>query len=151
MSALEGRQDTVSFTSDALTADLDVIGPVSVDLCVRSNRENTDFFVCLCDVDKKGKPKQVSDGYLRLRPGRPEADPSGIRRIRLDCWPTAYRFRKGHRLRLIVASGAFPRYARNLGTGEPMTTATQMLSAEQEVLIGPDTPGIVHFMTVSNA
>jgi len=151
MSSLEERQDTVSFTSEVLPADLDVIGPVSVDLYVRSNRENTDFFVCLCDVDKKGKPKQVSDGYLRLRPGRPEADADGVRRIRLECWPTAYRFRKGHRMRLIVASGAFPRYARNLGTGEPMASATGMVSAEQEILIGAETPGIVHVMTVANA
>ena len=46
---------------------------------------------------------------------------------------TAYRFRPGHRIRLQVSSGAHPLYARNLGTGEPPTTATTMRAADQEV------------------
>jgi putative CocE/NonD family hydrolase len=136
MSALERRTDVVSFTSAPLDAALEVIGPVSVELAVRSDRDHTDFYVCLCDVDAKGRPIHVADGYLRLRPGLPLADASGVRRISIDCWPTAYRFRQGDRLRLLVASGAFPRYARNLGTGEPLATGVAMLSAQQEILLG---------------
>jgi predicted acyl esterase len=75
----------------------------------------------------------VVDGYLRLRPGEPPADTDGARRVLIECWPTAYRFKRGHRLRLILASGAHPRYARNLGTGEPLGTGTRMLAARQEI------------------
>jgi predicted acyl esterase len=39
-------------------------------------------------------------------------------------------------MRLIVGSGAHPRYARNLGTGEPLASATQMVSAHQQILHG---------------
>ena len=136
MSALDARGDTVSFTGAPLDRDTDVIGPVKVELSVRSDREHTDFFACLCEVDAKGRPLQICDGYIRLRPDRPAADASGVRRIAIDCWPTAYRFRRGNRIRVIVASGAFPRYARNLGTGEPMATATAMVTAHQEILHG---------------
>ncbi len=136
MSALETRADTISFTSDPLEQDIEVIGPVSVDLAIRSDREHTDFFACLCEVDRKGRPIQICDGYLRLTPGSHEADSDGIRRIKLECWPTAHRFANGNRLRLIVASGAHPRFARNLGTGEPLGTATEMMAAQQEVLHG---------------
>ncbi|MDE2595727.1 MAG: CocE/NonD family hydrolase [Sphingomonadales bacterium] len=136
MAALVARSDTAQFTSDALDADCDVIGPVSVELAVRSDREHTDFFACLCDVDPRGKARQVCDGYLRLRPQRPVAGADGVRRIVIDCWPTAWRFRKGHRLMLIVASGAHPRFARNPGTGEPLATATTLVPAQQEVLLG---------------
>jgi putative CocE/NonD family hydrolase len=134
MAKLETRADTVSFTSPPLAADLDVIGPVDVDLAIRSDRENTDFFVCLCDVDGRGRARQVSDGYLRLRSGRPAGDATGVRHINLECWPTAYRFRKGNRIRLIVAGGAHPRFARNLGLGEPLQSATSLAKAHQEIL-----------------
>ncbi len=138
MTALELRSDAIRFTSAPLDADLDAIGPVRVDLSFRSDREHTDVYACLCDVDRNGRPHQVVDGYLRLRPGRPDADASGVRRITIDCWPTAYRFRRGHSIRLIIASGAHPRYARNLGTGEPLVAATRMVSAHQEILHGAD-------------
>jgi predicted acyl esterase len=44
--------------------------------------------------------------------------------VDVELFPTAYRFRAGHRLRLQVAGGAFPRFARNLVTPEPFATAT---------------------------
>jgi uncharacterized protein len=124
MSELERRNDVISFATPPLERDLEVIGPVSAELSVRSDREHTDFYVCLCDVGKNGKPIHVADGYLRLRPEKQPADASGVRRITIECWPTAYRFMHDHKLRFFVAGGAFPRYARNLGTGEPLATAT---------------------------
>jgi predicted acyl esterase len=36
----------------------------------------------------------------------------------------AHRFLAGHRIRLQVSGGAHPRFARNLGTGEPFATVT---------------------------
>ena len=40
---------------------------------------------------------------------------------------------RGDRLRLLIASGAHPRYARNHGTGEPQATATDFVVQEQRV------------------
>lgn len=34
----------------------------------------------------------------------------------VSLWPTAYRFKQGHRIRVQISSGAFPRYARSTGT-----------------------------------
>ena len=134
MSALEMRSDTISFSGPVLGADIEVIGPVSAELSVRSDRAHTDFYACLCDVDLKGRAAQVCDGLVRLRPGKADADANGIRHIVIQCWPTAWRFKKGHSLRLIVASGAHPRYGRNPGTGDPLASATQLVAAQQEVL-----------------
>ena len=53
-------------------------------------------------------------------------------RVRL-MWPTAYRFGAGHRVRVQVSSGSHPVYVRNLGTGEPLLTATAMQAADQAV------------------
>jgi len=58
-------------------------------------------------------------------------------------WPTAYRFKEGHRIRLHVASGAHPRFARNLGSGEPIGSAMTFNVAEQEVFHDSDHPSAV--------
>ncbi len=127
------RDDTLLFTAEPFLRDTDVVGDVAVELAVSSDTPDTDVFVALCDVDGRGRAAHVCDGYLRLRPGVAEPDAQGIRRVTVNCWPTAYRFRRGHSVGLVVASGAHPRYARNLGTGEPLATAVAMQPARQQV------------------
>lgn len=57
-------------------------------------------------------------------------------RIRLD--PTAHRFRAGSRIRVLVAGGAHPLFSRNLGTGEPTSTAARYVAATHTVYHGAD-------------
>ena len=140
---LEARPDVLVFTSQSLERDMEVIGPVSAELFVRSSLEYTDFFVRLCDVHPNGKSMNVCDGLQRLFPGRPVADSDGSRRVVIYLWPTAYRFKAGHRIRVQVSSGAFPRFARNLGMGEPLATATTMKVAEQSIFHDPEHPSAV--------
>jgi hypothetical protein len=59
------------------------------------------------------------------------ADQTTCATVRL--WPTAYRFKRGHRIRIQVSSGAFPRYNRNPGTDEPRATAAVLRAADQQV------------------
>jgi len=49
-------------------------------------------------------------------------------------WPTAYRFAAGHRLRLQISGGSFPRFARNTGTAEPLGRATRLNPTDHEIL-----------------
>ena len=105
----------------------------SVDLHVSSDRQHTDFFARLCEVNPAGQSLNICDGLLRLSPGQPGAASDGTRRARFELWPVAHRFRPGSRLRLQVSSGAHPRYARNTGTGEPLATATTLVTAHQAV------------------
>lgn len=138
MSAIEKRADTVSFTGPPLDNDLDLIGPVEVDLAVSGDSEQCDFYVCLCDVGKDGRPMHITDGYVRLRPVAAPDSLANARQITIECWPTGYRVKRGHRLRLLVAGGAFPRFARNSGTAEPIATGTTLRKTTQEILIGGD-------------
>jgi predicted acyl esterase len=52
-------------------------------------------------------------------------------------------FVRGHRIRVQVSSGAFPRYNRNPGTGEPRATATTLRAADQQVFHDPQHPSAV--------
>ncbi len=130
---LEARRDVLAYTSGPLPADLDVIGPVRLALYVRSSAAYTDFFGRLCDVHPDGRSINVCDGLLRIAPGVGQRQADGSLRIELDMWATAQRFKKGHRLRLLVASAQHPRWARNLNTGEPAATSTRMVPAEQTI------------------
>jgi hypothetical protein len=56
--------------------------------------------------------------------------------VELALWPTAYRWRAGHRIRLQIAGGAHPRYARNLGGGDALGTATRLVPVDHEVVAG---------------
>ena len=128
---LEARPDVLCYTSDPLPADLEVIGPVRLDLYVHSSRDYTDFVGRLCDVAPNGRSVNICEGLTRLVPGCGASQPDGSLRIAVDLYPTAHRFRRGHRIRIQVASGGHPRWARNLGTGEPFATGTAMLAADQ--------------------
>ncbi len=140
---LEARPDVRTYTSAALERDLEVIGQVTADLFVGSSLEHTDFFARLCDVDPSGRSANVCDALRRLTPGQPAPEPDGTIRVRIELWPTAHRFKRGHRLRLQVSSGAHPRYARNPGTGEPLGTATTLRAADQRVYHDPDHPSAI--------
>ena len=141
--ALEARSDVLVFTSEPMSEDLEVIGPVRAELYIRSSLKQTDFFVRLCDLYPSGKSINICDGIRRLRPGRPEPDPDDCLRVIIEMWPTAYCFRQGHCIRLQVSSGAHPRYARNTGSGEPIGKATKLYKAEQVVFHDPSHPSAV--------
>jgi putative CocE/NonD family hydrolase len=130
---LESRSDVLCYTTPPLARDLEVIGPARLELFVRSSLPHTDFFGRLCDVHPDGHSINICDGLFRVEPGRGEAGPDSTLRIEIDMWATAHRFRGGHRLRLVVSSGAHPRWSRNLGTGEAPATGVTMAVAEQSV------------------
>ncbi len=140
---LEARADVLTYTSAVLEHDVEVIGPVTAELYVRSSLQHTDFFARLCVVEPTGKSINLCDGILRLTPDCvvPQAD--GSLRIQINIWPTAYRFRRGQRIRIQVSSGAHPRFTRNLGTGEPLATATKLRVAEQSVFHDPEHPSAI--------
>lgn len=130
---IEARNDVMLYSTPILDRDVEAIGNVTAELYVKSSLEHTDFFARLCDVDPSGKSTNICDGLIRLYPDRVPANEDGIMHLKLELWPTAYRFKKGHRIRLQVSSGAFPRWARNTGSGERLGTATQLHIAEQEI------------------
>lgn len=140
---LEKRADVLGFTSVPLSAPLTVIGNAEAVLFVRSSLEHTDFFVRLCGVAPNGKSTNICDGLTRLTPGSTEADADGVRKVTVRLHATAHSFRPGHAIRVLVASGAHPRFARNLGTDEPIGVATRMAAAEQEIFHDPARPSAV--------
>lgn len=128
----EERADVLCYTSETLTKVVTVIGNCKLTLTARASLPDADFFVRLCDVGTDGVSRNICDGLVRVTPETP-TDAEGNWRLEIGLHATAHSFLPGHRLRLQVSSGAHPRYARNMGTGEPISTATRMIANDIEI------------------
>jgi len=133
-SKAEARSDVLVFTTPALAKDLEVTGPVTLDLYASSSAVDTDFTGKLVDVWPNGFAQNLTEGILRLRyrssQEKPElAKPGETYNVAVDLWATSNVFLAGHKLRLEVSSSNFPRFDRNLNTGEEQAGGTRMSKA----------------------
>ncbi|SOC50263.1 hypothetical protein SAMN05660748_3005 [Blastococcus aggregatus] len=145
---LEARDDVRTFTTPALRNPVEVQGGVRVRLVVESDNPYADLFVRLCDVQPNGTSINVTDRLVRLDPAPGEEPVAGQRTVETTLPDTAHRFRAGHRIRLQVSGGAHPRYARNLGTGEPLGQATHGVPVMHRICAGGATPSSLTLPTV---
>ena len=129
-SRLALRDDVLAFTGVTLAQDLYVYGNPVVELAHSSDNPHVDLFVRVSEVDPKGRSRNVSEDYRRLS----ATDTPGTVRMELD--GIAHRFRAGSRIRVLIAGSWFPRYARNLGTDEPLLTGRQSKPATHSVHYG---------------
>ena len=64
--AVERRLDVLVFSSEPLDEPVEVIGEVAAELSVTRDNPYADLFVRLCDVDPRGRSRNVCDGIVRL-------------------------------------------------------------------------------------
>ena len=136
----DGRPDPVrrvlTFTSAPLASDMEITGPIVLELHASSDQIDTRFIVKLADQApqeeaaraKGAQPAftNVSKGWLQashrekdpartteLRPFYTHTNPQPltpgeIYRFDIEMLPIAYLFKKGHRIRLEIANGDSP-------------------------------------------
>jgi len=136
---VENRDDVLIYSMGPLERDLEVTGPVTATFFVKSSAVDTDFTAKLVDVAPDGFAQDLTEGILRMRyRASPERaglmNPGQIYEISVDLWATANVFLKGHVLRLEVSSSNFPRFDRNLNTGEEIKFARTSVSATNTIL-----------------
>lgn len=61
------------------------------------------------------------------------ANPGQTYRVTVDLWATSNVFLAGHKLRLEISSSNFPRFDRNLNTGEEPAWGTRMIKATNTI------------------
>jgi putative CocE/NonD family hydrolase len=127
--ALTERADVVTFTSTPLEGEVAVFGHPVVELDYQTDNPHFDVFVRVSEVDERGRSRNVSDGFRRF-----DKAPDGPVRVQLD--PVAHRFAPGSRIRVLVAGGCHPRFARNLGTGEPPVSGSRMVGSTHTIRHG---------------
>ena len=141
---LKTRPDVVVFQTAPLQEPVEVVGPISVTLYASSTAVDTDFTVKLVDVYPPsrdfptGFDMNVTDGILRARyrnsASRPEPmTPGEVYEFVIRPYPTANRFKAGHRIRIDVSSSNFPRFDVNPNTGEPLGRHRRTVAADNSI------------------
>ena len=137
---LANRPDVLVFQTAPLTEDLVIAGPIEARIWVASsavdtdvtvklldvapptNREPDGFHMLLCDSIRRARFRNGYDKEELLKPGE-------IVEFVVELPPVANRFKKGHRIRVDIASSNFPRFDVNPGTGEPLGRHTKRIKA----------------------
>ena len=135
---VEARRDVLVYTGEPLSEPLEVTGPITVTLYAASSAPDTDFTAKLVDVRPDGYARNLADGIIR---GRYRASrtypallqPDAVTKFTIDLWATSHVFLPGHRIRVDISSSNFPRFDRNLNTGEDPATGSRFQSARQTV------------------
>jgi len=145
---IEGREDVLVYTTPALKNDIEVTGPVNAIIYASSSARNTDFTTKLVDVYPDGRAIRICEGIIRADHRNPFVPPSNIEpgkiyKYKIDLWATSNVFKKGHQIRVEISSSNFPRFDRNLNTGNYFATETDWLKAEQVVYHNEEYPSCI--------
>ena len=133
---LAARPDVVTFTTPPLERELVIAGAARVEVDHVADPPHADLFVRLCDVAPNGRAHNIADGMRRREPA------AGPVTVELD--PCFHRVAPGHRLALLVAGGAHPRFLRNNGTGEPPADAVGLVPVIHRIEGGTLTLPLTH-------
>ena len=143
--AAENRHDVLVYSTRPLAENMEVTGPITLELWARSSAVDTDFTAKLVDVSPGGFAMNLTDGILRMRyrdsEEKPELmNPDQVYKVLVDLWATSNVFQKGHIMRLEVSSSNFPRFDRNLNTGAAQATSREFVSATNTILHDDEHP-----------
>src|ERR1044072_4966336 len=134
----ESRADVLVVSTPPLTEDTEVPAFISLELYASTSAVDTDFTALLVDVDESGYARFLTDGIVRARYRESTKQPTAVApgkvyTYTIDLWATGNVFKAGHRIRLYVSSSNFPRFNRNLNTGEDLIASTRSLRAHQTI------------------
>ena len=125
---LEARPDVLTFDAPVHAHPTTYLGQPVAELWLSADVPHPQVFVRVNVVDGKGRSVNLADRLVQLDASRsgPGGAPS---RISIALPPIFRVVRPGERLRLLIAGGAFPIFARSPGSGEPSATAATFLTA----------------------
>jgi putative CocE/NonD family hydrolase len=135
---VEERSDVLVYSTPPLDQPVEVTGPISATLYAATSAPDTDFTAKLVDVAPDGFARNLTDSIIRARyrESRERAslvEPGRVYAYTIDLWATSNVFLAGHRIRLEISSSNFPRFDRNLNTGRPIASETEMRPALQTI------------------
>lgn len=144
----ESRADVLVYSTPPLAADLEVTGFITAEIYAATSAADTDFTAMLVDVDPSGYARYLGDGIIRARYRNSTAKaepitPNQVYKYTIDLWATSNVFKAGHRIRVYLSSSNFPRFNRNLNTGEKTIGATRMEKARQTIYHDAEHPSAI--------
>jgi len=144
----ESRTDVLVYSTPPLARDVEVTGFITAELYAATSAADTDFTAMIVDVDPAGYARYLGDGVIRARfrnstEKAEPIEPGRIYKYTIDLWATSNVFKAAHRIRVYISSSNFPRFNRNLNTGEKTFGGTRMLKARQTIYHDAEHPSAI--------
>ncbi len=148
------RPDVLVFETKPLEDDVEVTGVIEAQLWISSDAPDTDFTIKLIDVYPPGEDYpdgfalNLTDGILRCRyrdswESPTLMSPGQVYRIKVEAFPTANLFKRGHRIRVDISSSNFPHFDVNPNTGVPEGTGLSRRIARNTIFMDAGRPSHV--------
>jgi putative CocE/NonD family hydrolase len=151
--------EVLVYSTDVLTGDIEVVGPVEATLYAATSARDTDWMMRLVDVYPDGYNALLTEGVLRARSRDPNSagrftakalttiEPNTVYQYTIEFWRgTGTVFEKGHRIRVEISSSYYPYYLRNLNSGADnlgLVSEDQAVVATQKIYHGGRYPSQV--------
>ena len=151
---VDTRNDVLVYTSRVLDRDICIAGNIFAEIYASSSALDTDWVVRLEDVDDAGNSIRLVDGILRARYRNSYEHeellvPGKIEKYSMRMMKTACMFKKGHKIRVTVTSGAKNLTFPNSNTGSDPADDTAMITATQKIYHGGNYPSHVKLPVIS--
>jgi predicted acyl esterase len=151
---LSTRQDVLVFQTPPLEDDVELTGPIKVELFASSSAPDTDFTAKLIDVHPpnhdypNGYAMNLSDSIIRARyrnsfEKQELLEPGRKYKFTIQPYPTSNLFKKNHRIRLDISSSNWPRFDKNPNTGEPLGLNTKSEKATNTIYHDVEHPSCI--------
>ena len=151
---VEMREDVLVYSSCLLENDLCIAGEPKAIIYASSDVVDTDWLVRLTDVDVNGNSIRMSDGMVRARFRKSYVEPTLLlpgEIVRYDIpmsW-VANTFKKNHRIRIEITSGAENSVFPNPNTGAMTLMDTDSKVAYQRIYSGDEYPSCIVLPIIS--
>jgi hypothetical protein len=154
-SALELGNNLLVYTADPLLREMEIFGHPRIRLFAATSAAHADFTAKLVRVTQGGRAEFLSIGIARSTWlfGDPEYAADQIHAWEFNLEPVSFVLAPGERLRLEIASSAFPLYDRNPSTGVPPQDADNWNWARstQQILHSADYPSAIYLPVTGDA
>lgn len=137
LSYISARSDVLTFDTETLDKDIEVVGNVGAEICLSADAPDCDLFVKVLDVFPDGKAYNIMPpgkevmriSYRDKTPDRKLLSPGQVVKLNFENMRTGNTFKKGHTIRVCITASWYPIYARNLQTGELESLSSKMRKA----------------------
>jgi putative CocE/NonD family hydrolase len=139
---------SLTFTTDVLERDVEVVGVIPVRFWASSSAVDTDFVLTLSAVYPNGYSAILRQNAIRGRFRETEEretllEPGKVYEFAFTLDGIANLFKKGHRIRLRISSSTFPAFLPNPGTAEPMMLAAKGVVARNAIYHDAEHPSSI--------
>jgi predicted acyl esterase len=126
---------------DGVTLSADIYRPVGTEkfpVLLERTPYNRAGESAMANELASGSARFLTDGIVRARYRDGTCKPSGVipgkvHKYSIDLWATGNVFKAGHRIGLYISSSNFPRFNRNLNTGQPVLGSSASVIAHQTI------------------